>query len=97
MWGKKNTGLVTTPGLEFLKGVKTDSLFVEEYFLSKPNVKHPYLINLEFRSTQSNIQNTFVKGLNTMFHETYLGNHVYMFLLEGVFTYITCCSFQNRG
>jgi hypothetical protein len=54
--GKKNwTGLVTTPGSEFLKGVKTDSLFLEEYFLSKQNVKHPYLVSLEFRSTKSNI------------------------------------------
>jgi len=52
MWGKKRTGLVTTPGSEFLKGVKTDSLFLEEYFLSKPNVNHSYLISLEFRSTQ---------------------------------------------
>jgi len=34
MWGKKRTGLVTTPGSEFLEGVKTDSLFLEEYFLS---------------------------------------------------------------
>ncbi len=32
-----------------------------------------------------------------MFHEIYLGNYVYMFSVEGVFTYITCCSFQNRG
>jgi hypothetical protein len=54
---KKRTGPVTTPGLEFLKGVKADSLFHEEYFLSKQNVKHPYLISLEFRSTQSNILN----------------------------------------
>jgi hypothetical protein len=55
MWGKKRTVLVTTPGSEFLKGVKTDSLFLEEYFLWKQNVKHPYLINLEFRSIQSDI------------------------------------------
>jgi hypothetical protein len=57
--GKKRTGLVTTPGSEFSKGVKTDSLFLEEYFLSKLYVKHPYLINLEFRSTQSDIGNKF--------------------------------------
>jgi len=50
-------GLVTNPGSEFWKGVKADSLFLEEYFLSKQNVKHPYLISLEFRSTQSNILN----------------------------------------
>jgi hypothetical protein len=31
---KKRTRLVTTPGSEFLEGVKTDSLFLEEYFLS---------------------------------------------------------------
>jgi hypothetical protein len=37
--GKKRTGLVTTPGSEFLEGIKTDSLFFEEYFLSKQNVK----------------------------------------------------------
>ncbi len=61
MCGKKRTGLVTTPGSEFLKGVKTDSLFLEEYFLSKQNVKHPYLINLEFRSTQSDIRNKFAE------------------------------------
>ncbi len=54
---KERTGLVTTPGSEFLKGVKADSLFLEEYFLSKQNVKHPYLISLVFRSTQSNILN----------------------------------------
>jgi hypothetical protein len=46
-------GLVTNPSSEFLKGVKADSLFFEEYFLSKQNVKHPYLISLEFRSTQN--------------------------------------------
>jgi len=39
---KKRTGLVTTPSSEFFKGVKTDSLFLEEYFLSEQNVKHPY-------------------------------------------------------
>jgi len=32
--GKKRTGLVTTPGSEFLEGIKSDSLFLEEYFLS---------------------------------------------------------------
>jgi hypothetical protein len=57
MWGKKRTGVVTTPGSEFLKGVKSDSLFLEECFVSKQNVNHPYLISLEFRSTQSNILN----------------------------------------
>jgi hypothetical protein len=31
----KRTGLVTTQGLEFLKRVKTHSLFHEEYFLFK--------------------------------------------------------------
>jgi hypothetical protein len=50
-------GLVTNPGSEFWKGVEADSLFLEEYFLSKQNVKHPYLISLEFRFTQSNILN----------------------------------------
>jgi len=34
-----------------------DSLFLEEHFLSKQNVEHPYLISLEFRSIQSNILN----------------------------------------
>jgi hypothetical protein len=58
---KKRTGLVTTPGSEFLKGVKTDSLFLEEYFLWKQNVEHPYLINLEFRSSQSDIRNKFAE------------------------------------
>ncbi len=53
---KKRTELVTTPGSEFLTGVKTD-LFLEEYFVFKQNVKHPYLISLEFRYTQSNILN----------------------------------------
>jgi hypothetical protein len=61
MWGKKRTGSVNTPGSEFLKGVKTDSLFLEEYFLSKQNVKHPYLISLEFRPTQSNMLNKFAE------------------------------------
>jgi hypothetical protein len=61
MWGKKRIRLVTTPGLEFKKRVKIDSLFLEEYFLSKQNVKHPYLINLEFRSTQSDIRNKFAE------------------------------------
>jgi hypothetical protein len=37
--------------LRVFKGVKADSLFLEEYFLSKQNVKHPYLISLEFRSS----------------------------------------------
>jgi hypothetical protein len=36
--------------LRVFKGVKADSLFLE-YFLSKQNVKHPYLISLEFRSS----------------------------------------------
>jgi len=62
MWGKKRTGSVNTPGSEFLKGVKTDSLLLEEYFLSKQNVKHPYLINLEFRSAQSNIRHKFAES-----------------------------------
>jgi hypothetical protein len=48
-------GVVTNPGLEFL-GVQADSLLLEEYFLSKQNVKHPYLISLEFRSIQFNIR-----------------------------------------
>jgi len=43
--------------LRVFKRGKTDSLFLEEYFLSKQNVKHPYLISLEFRSTKSNILN----------------------------------------
>jgi hypothetical protein len=86
-------GLVTNLGSQFLKGVKADSLFLEEYFLSKQNVKHPYLINLEFRSTPSNILNQFAERFGTIFHETYLGNYGYMFWLEGVFTYITCCFF----
>jgi hypothetical protein len=50
-------GVVTNPGSEFLEGVQADSLLLEEYFVSKQNVKHPYLISLEFRSTQSNILN----------------------------------------
>jgi hypothetical protein len=50
-------GLVTNPSSEFLKGVKADSLLLEEYFPSNQNVKHPYLISLESRSTQSNILN----------------------------------------
>jgi hypothetical protein len=61
MWGKRRTGLVTTPGSEFLEGVKTDSLFLEEYFLWKQNVEDPYLINLEFRSSQSDIRNKFAE------------------------------------
>jgi len=61
MWGKIRTGLVTTPGSEFFKGVKTDSLFLEEYFLWKQNVGHPYFINLEFRSSQSDIRNKFAE------------------------------------
>jgi chaperonin GroEL (HSP60 family) len=37
--------------LRVFKGVKADFLFLQEYFLSKQNVKHPYLISLEFRSS----------------------------------------------
>jgi hypothetical protein len=62
MWGKRRTGFVTTPGSEFFKRVKTDSLFLEAYFLSKENVKHRYLINLELRSTQSDIRNFFAES-----------------------------------
>jgi hypothetical protein len=56
-------GQVTNPGSEFLKGVKADSLFFEEYFQvpTQKNVKRPYLISLEFRSTQSNILNKFAE------------------------------------
>jgi hypothetical protein len=38
--GKKKYWIGHHSRLRVLKGVKTDSLFVEEYFLSKPNVKH---------------------------------------------------------